>query len=45
MEISENFAIIIKKRGWLGRQWDRMHGKSDYKDDIEVEVIKKASFR
>lgn len=44
IEIADNYAIIIKRQGWLGRKWDKLKpGEKTDKDDIQIEIVKKAS--
>lgn len=43
VELSENFAIIVRHKGWLGRQWDKACGKNS--PDTIIDVVKKSSLK
>lgn len=37
-EIKENYAIIVKKKGWLGEMWDKVRGAEE--DGMQLAVVK-----
>ena len=37
-EINQTYAIVVKRKGWFGKMWDKLHGADE--NSVQIAVVK-----